>query len=269
MHGGKWLSLGWQHAVWDLVRLYVSFRGNQAEAWTKQLRGTSKIELGDGTAIPVAPEVINQFFAYLSHREKAFAASVSLLRTEQQALRYCKSKSISVLRTRTKSQEHHQSSKAIVATVAAMVKELCESRGINFNVSPQTRCAWSVNQQLHVTARNIDGAIEHLVNPAIIWEIKEYWGVTGGGSKMSDAVYECNLVGRELREFEERSGSKVIHIVFLDGKAQWESRKSDLKRFIDLTHQGLIDHLFIGKDVENKFPLVLCGLLDKLKPSKK
>lgn len=269
MHGGNWLALGWRHPVWDLVRFYLSFRGNKGEAWAKLLRDTSEMKLGDGEAIPVAPEVINQFFAYLADRETAFASAVSLLRTEQEALDYCTSKTISVLQTRTKNQEHHQSSKAIVATVAAIVKELCETRNIGFNANPQTRCAWCVNHKLHVSARNIDGAIEHLVNPAVIWEIKEYWGVTGGGSKMSDAVYECNLVGRELREFEELTGTKVCHIVFLDGKAQWDSRKSDLKRFIDLTYQGLIDHLFIGKDIEDQFPVVLSGLLDTMKPKKK
>lgn len=85
----------------------------------------------------------------------------------------------------------------------------------------------------------------------MVWEIKEYWGKTKGGSKMSDAVYECALVGRELREFEERSGADpVSHIVFLDGAAQWSHRQSDLKRFMDLFHQGFIDHLIVGREVE-------------------
>jgi hypothetical protein len=71
---------------------------------------------------------------------------------------------------------------------------------------------------------------------------------------MSDAVYECALVGRELRDFEERSGlPRVPHVVFLDGKNQWSHRRSDLKRFIDLFHQGIIDHLIIGKEVETEW----------------
>ena len=62
---------------------------------------------------------------------------------------------------------------------------------------------------------------------------------------MSDAMYECALGGLRLRQFEERAGAPgVLHVVFLDGKDQWSSRKSDLKRFIDLFHQGLIDYLF-------------------------
>jgi hypothetical protein len=62
---------------------------------------------------------------------------------------------------------------------------------------------------LHVSARNLDGAIPSLANPYLVWEIKEYWGKTKGGSKMSDAVYECHLVGLELRDFETRGGLTV------------------------------------------------------------
>ena len=78
---------------------------------------------------------------------------------------------------------------------------------------------------------------------------------------MSDALYECNLVGREMREFEERSGAKIMHVVFLDGKDQWSTRQSDLKRFIDLFHQGIIDHLFIGKEVETEWEPLLSAVL--------
>jgi hypothetical protein len=265
MHGGDWLKLGWRHPVWDLVRFFLSLRGAQGQKWLSLLKDTKEMKVGDGEAIPVEPAIIDQFFAYLAKRDATFNMSVGLLRSEEEALKYCSTKLIQVLKTTTKNLEHHQSSKAIIATVAAIVKEVCDPKGIKYNVNPQTRCAWAVKHKLHVSARNIDGAIEHLVNPTIIWEIKEYWGKTGGGSKMSDAVYECNLVGRELREFEEHTGTKVFHIIFLDGKAQWESRRSDLKRFIDLTYQGLIDYLFVGKEIETQFPPVLAGLIETIR----
>ena len=73
-----------------------------------------------------------------------------------------------------------------------------------------------------------------LENPTLVWEIKEYWGKTKGGSKMSDAVYECHLVGLELRMFEEKIGRSIRHAVFVDGKEQWSHRKSDLLRFIEI-----------------------------------
>jgi hypothetical protein len=112
-----------------------------------------------------------------------------------------------------------------------------------------------------VTARNLDGAIPALTNPTVVWEIKEYWGKTKGGSKMSDALYECNLVGLELREFEEYAGLRVAHIVFLDGKEQWTVRRSDVVRFIDLHNQGLIDHLIVGREVENDWARILNAAL--------
>ena len=122
-----------------------------------------------------------------------------------------------------------------------------------------------LENNLHVSARNLDGAIPSLYQPKILWEIKEYWGGGDGkegGSKMSDAVYECNLVGRELREFEDRTGQPhITHIVFLDGKSQWGSRSSDLKRFIDLFHQGIIDLLFVGREVETDWKETLSALL--------
>ena len=268
MDGGKWVALGWRHPLWDLVRFYLSLRGNKGEDWSTLLRQTNEMKLGEGDSFPIDPQVIEYFFSYLLDRDSAYNAAHGLLRTEADALAHCESTGIAVGRTTTRNQEHHQSSKAIIATVSAVAEKICDERGITFNTSPQTRCAWCVQNQLHVTARNIDGAIPSLANPTVIWEIKEYWGSTGGGSKMSDAVYECNLVGRELREYEEATGTKIHHFVFLDGKVQWERRKSDLKRFIDLTCQGFIDKLFIGKDVENLFGAELARTLDATYPRK-
>ena len=101
-----------------------------------------------------------------------------------------------------------------------------------------------------------------LANPGIIWEIKEYWGKTSGGSKMSDAVYECHLVGMEIRHFEEKARCKINHVVFVDGKDQWAVRQSDLNRFIDLLNQGLIDYLFVGKAIETEWEPTLTSLLN-------
>ena len=122
---------------------------------------------------------------------------------------------------------------------------------IDYVTDQTTRCVWLQDEFLHVTARNLDGAIPGLINPLVVWEIKEYWGKTSGGSKMSDALYECQLVGREIREYEEKCDRKVIHMVFLDGKDQWQSRVSDFVRFLDIFNQGLIDYLYIGREIES------------------
>lgn len=256
-----WSELGWKHPLWDLVRYYLSIRGTTKQATFRQtLLDKSRVVVDEDNAFPVSPEIIELFQRYLEHRERMFVALFGLLRTEDEALAFCGTLKVLVKQTQTQ-QEHHQSSKAVVAAVSALAEACCKSCVVTVNSNPQTRCMWCNENGLHVSARNIDGAIPSLMNPRIIWEIKEYWGKTSGGSKMSDAVYECHLVGLELRYFEEKTKCKVEHIVFVDGKEQWTARKSDLNRFIDLLNQGLIDQLFVGKDIEGKWSEALRELL--------
>jgi hypothetical protein len=172
------------------------------------------------------------------------------LRSENGALHFCKKIGVTVEKTSTKNPGHHQSSKALVAAVTEISSKIAKEFDLTIDIDPQHRCVWFQEKHLYVTARNLDGAIPCLVNPFVVWEIKEYWGKKQGGSKMSDAVYECLLVGRELREYEEKHHSRIYHAVFIDGKEQWECRESDFIRFIDLFNQGIIDELVIGSDVE-------------------
>ena len=145
----------------------------------------------------------------------------------------------------------------MIAAVAGIAGEVCRKYGLGLQDDPQTRCVWFVGNELHVSARNLDGAIPSLMNPSIVWEIKEYWGKTEGGSKMSDAVYECHLVGMELRQYEERTAHRIQHVVFIDGLQQWSARMADLRRLIDLLNQGLIDHLLVGVEVERQWAQTL------------
>jgi hypothetical protein len=256
----KWRGLGWRHPLWDYIRFYSVVQKQKKEVrerWTEKLRNNT-MEIDDAHSLPVPAEHVRQFFDYLGYRERDFNTAMALLRTEQEALAYCNQIGAQVTTVKTRSQDHHQSSAAVVAAVSFVAGEHCLARGVSFSKTPDRRCVWLVNNQLHVTARNLDGAIPSLDSPKLVWEIKEYWGKTSGGSKMSDAVYECALVGRELREFEERSkADRVLHVVFVDGKEQWASRKSDLRRFIDLFHQGIIDQLFIGREVETAWAKLL------------
>lgn len=258
----KWINLGWQHPLWNMIRLYTPLYGkNKIKKWKTDLRKQRVIKLNANQVLNISTEHMELFFEYMDERERLFNFAFENLRIEEDALDYCHKSGFKVGQTTTKNQDHHQSSKSMVAAVSAIAEEVCISKGIKVNSNPQDRCAWHHEKGLHVTARNLDGAIPSLVNPSVIWEIKEYWGKTSGGSKMSDALYECHLVGFELREYEERTGRKIHHIVFLDGKIQWGYRKSDLKRFIDIMNQGLIDYLIIGKEVETEWRKVLKMIL--------
>lgn len=256
----KWRALGWRHPLWDYVRFYSVVQRQKMElreAWEKKLKG-GIMEIDESHDLSVPAGHAELFFDYLRHRERDFEKATDLLRTEQEALAYCEKIGAEVRKVRTRNQDHHQSSAAMVAAVSYVAGEHCLARGVGFVKAPIRRCVWLAGDQLHVTARNLDGAIPSLDSPEMVWDIKEYWGKTSGGSKMSDAVYECALVGRELREFEERSGApRVLHVVFVDGRDQWSSRKSDLKRFIDLFHQGVIDYLFVGREVETEWKELL------------
>lgn len=260
----KWRRLGWRHPLWDYVRFYSVVqrqRRQVREEWHAKLRNNT-LEIDSAHQLPVPADHVKLFFDYINGRDGDLASATEMLRTEEEALAFCAEIGAEVSRVKTRSQDHHQSSAAVVAAVSFITGEHCLARGAGLAKTPDRRCVWLVNNQLHVTARILDGAIPSLDSPSVVWEIKEYWGKTSGGSKMSDAVYECALVGRELREFEERSGAPhVAHVVFLDGKEQWASRASDLKRFIDLFHQGIVDYLLIGREVETEWPKLLKQLV--------
>ena len=254
----KWIKLGWKHPLWNIIRLYTPLRGKRIiQKWETALREKRTISLDANQILNVSEELTGLFFEYMEEREQLFDLACKNLRTEEEALEFCIHHGIEVGQTTTQSQDHHQSSKSMVATVSVIAKQICATKSIELNPNPQKRCAWYHEQEVHVTARNLDGAIPSLVNPKVIWEIKEYWGKTKGGSKMSDALYECQLIGSELRDYEERTQQKIYHIVFLDGKEQWSTRKSDLKRFIDILNQALIDYLIVGKEVEADWSQIL------------
>lgn len=199
------------------------------------------------------PERLSDYLAYRA--TEAERLEQHLLRTEEEAVHDLASLSdVEIQRYGTRSADHHQSSKVLVATVDAITRFECGRAGVTFDTNPQSRAVVIDEAEIWVSPRRLDGAIPSLFNPAAVWEIKEYWGVTGGGSKMSDAIYECQLVGQELRAFEDLYGPNVRHYVFLDGKAQWASRRSDLRRAIDLLSMGLVDELIVGREVLIEWP---------------
>jgi len=248
----RWTELGWRHPLWNLLRFYLSITGkNRQKSWKDRLLAQQEVQINKDESLPVSSSVVDLLFEYLEERERLFEITSCKLRDEETALKFCHDNNIPVGTTSTQNKDHHQASKAMIACVSNIAIRVCKEYGVTIDDDPQKRCIWCQNNELHVTARNLDGAVPGLVNPFVIWEIKEYWGKTKGGSKMSDAVYECHLVGLELLDYTTRSGHNINHIVFLDGKEQWGHRKSDMKRFIDLMNQGLIQYLIIGQEVED------------------
>lgn len=256
----RWQRLGWEHGVWSVVRFGRALNRFARARWLEELIADQKLEVGEGQALAVDRELIDLVAAYVPDAERVVDAAMGRMRTESEANAYCETLKVEVGVTRTRSADHHQATKPLVAAVAEVARKVCDRWSLRLVDNPQGRNVWLARNHLHVSARRLDGAVSSLVNPFAVWEIKEYWGGgegKGGGSKMSDAVYECHLVGHELRAFEQRSGCKVRHFVFVDGAGQWRTRRSDLLRLLDLEAQGFIDRLFVGSDVETAWEQAL------------
>ncbi|MGW0854846.1 DUF7687 domain-containing protein [Streptomyces sp. NPDC002690] len=202
--------------------------------------------------------VLSGVSAYWGKRREVSDTLFSLMRTEEEARADYASLSDQVLQSYgVKLDGYHKSPKVLVNSVDAVVFRECKRSGIPANTNPQSRAMLISDDHIWVSPRRLDGAIPDLLNPVALWEIKEYWGKTRGGSKMSDAIYELNLVGLELRTFEEAFGVHVNHYAILDGRNQWASRKADLRRAVDLLYSGLLDELVVGREVLTEWPRIV------------
>ena len=138
----KWRSLGWRHPLWDYVRFYSVVQGQRKELqerWREKLRNNT-MEIDLARSLPVSSKHSELFFDYLESRNEDLKATTDLLRSEEEALAYCDLVGVEVTKTRTKSQDHHQSSAAMVAAVSYIAGEHCLSRGLTFSKAPQRRC---------------------------------------------------------------------------------------------------------------------------------
>ena len=251
---------------WSVLRYIRSIKGIKKQGSLIDMITTANQLLAGATMIDL-PENMNRLLQpYLVESDKQLDESLKLLRSEAEALSFCKTLGIEAGVTRTQSADHAQSSKSLDSAASHIASIVADDLGLESDVNPQGRVVLSINGKLHVSARRIDGAIPGIANPLVIWENKEYWGGgkgKQGGSKMSDAVYECHLVGLEIRHYESIANCKVFHLVCIDGREQWNARKSDLRRLIDLLNQGYIDELIVGKEIESQFELALRSILAK------
>jgi hypothetical protein len=252
----------WDDPFWHVVRMLVDLtRGKALEEKDILLtlaRANTEASMGLTSYLHVRPDMIAPLAEYTQFRATAADDLLSLARTEDEAQGDFRALSTAaVARYGTQSADHHQSPKVIVATVEVLTRAVCLEEGLDVNVNPQNRAAVASGDHIWVSPRRLDGAMPSLFNPVGLWEIKEYWGGTKGGSKMSDAIYECQLVGQELRTFEDRGGPRIRHYAIVDGKGQWSHRVSDLRRAVDLLCAGLLDELLVGKEVVTEWPRIV------------
>ena len=119
------------------------------------------------------------------------------------------------------------------------------------------------NQVVGASSRRFDGAYPSVINPEMVWEIKEYYYATTFGSRVADGVYETQLDGHEFLDIADRTNHKVTHVFFIDGyRTWWIQGKSYLCRIIDMLNSGLVDEVIFGKEVFERWPQLLSKFLE-------
>lgn len=114
------------------------------------------------------------------------------------------------------------------------------------------------------SSRRFDGAYPNIINPRIVWEIKEYYYATTFGSRVADGVYETQLDGYEFKYIASRSGEPITHVFFLDAyKTWWVDGKSYLCRIIDILNSGLVDEVIVGREVFDRWPELLRSVIEE------
>jgi hypothetical protein len=273
-----YLHTHWDDPFWQTVRMCVDVLG--ARAAKRHQRALSEDELltalhSKGTSASEAfvrhldghPELAQRVADYLYDRIIAVEYMLAHLRTEEEAQADLRELAghVTIAQYGTQSADHHQSSSVMVATVNWLTATELQDREVSFEPNPQARGAVFEPGRILVTPRRLDGAIPALLNPYGLWEIKEYWGGNerqGGGSKMSDAIYECQLVGTELRMYQDKGGRRVLHYLVFDGRYQWQRRRSDLARAYDLLSSGLLDEVIVGDEVLGEWPRIVHEVAD-------
>lgn len=147
----------------------------------------------------------------------------------------------------------------------ALLDNGLNSEGLGFDDDPRRLCfvVDSNGKLLGTSSRRFDGAFPTTANPAIVWEIKEYYYTTTFGSRISDGVFETQLDGQEFKELFNRTGIKVIHVFFIDSyNTWWNMGKSYLCRIVDALNDGLCDEVIFGKEIISRWPELLNECLE-------
>src|SRR5437867_3023885 len=95
----KWRRLGWRHPLWDYVRFYSVVRRQKKalkEAWVEKLKKENKFEVDATSNLVLPPEHVKLFFADLNERVADFEHVKGMLRTEPEALAFCKTLGVTV-----------------------------------------------------------------------------------------------------------------------------------------------------------------------------
>lgn len=264
---------------WALVK-FVSQELKYTESSSGRVRAYSEdeiINLLDSKQYNVEYEVVRSVSRYsaaraelLNNTVKRNLMDIDSARTEFEALRAIHSQN----EYRCKIPMNKQSgAKRHILYLTAIVNILTErtlrlhgpvNEGDYFDDDPN-KYLYIVDDNQYVVgvaSRHMDGAYPNLVNPKIVWEIKEYYGTTSFGSRVADGVYETQLDGYELDKFRQITGRRVYHALIVDDYYTWWIKgKSYLCRLIDILNEGLVDEIIVGREVLTRWPEVIRSVI--------
>ena len=157
-------------------------------------------------------------------------------------------------------QNKQKGNKKNYAFLTCIVNMLIEKelQGKKCNYDPRSLPTFTKNNQpVLVMSRRCDGAYPSIINPIVIWEIKEYYYTTTFGSRVADGVYETMLDGFELEKLSSMNIDTEHLLIIDDYNTWWKQGKSYLCRIIDLLNAGYVDEVIIGKEVFTRIPHIV------------
>ncbi len=145
----------------------------------------------------------------------------------------------------------------MTAYLTGIVNMLIEAntKGLPCDYDPRGLTTFTRGMPLRTLARRVDGAFPSTVNPAALWEIKEYYHTTTFGSRVADGIDETLLDGMEIEEAKQSEGIEVLHYLMVDlHYTWWVCGRPYLCRILDMLHMGYIDEALFGYEVVERLP---------------
>jgi len=148
-------------------------------------------------------------------------------------------------------KQHHA---YLVGIVNMLTERALDGRSF---VSNPRRLTLATRDQvpLWVGSRWMDVAYPDVIDPVAVWEVKEHYGTTTFGSRVSAAVYETMLDGFEFNKLQISDNRKIYHYLIVDDYFTWWVKgRPYLCRFVDNLHKGLLDEAIFGREILERWP---------------
>lgn len=266
-------------AFWALVK-FVSQELGYTDRKTKSIRTFTEIEITkllDSKGLSFRYEDVQDVVAYSQKRARILntdARSNLMNATEAQAvylelLAIARSQDYLCAIPMNKQKGDMRQVAFLTASINILAEKTLREAGLFhgqkcFNDDPRS-LLYALDRKGYLTgasSRRMDGAYPDVINPKIVWEIKEYYYTTSFGSRVADGIYETRLDGHELRDISHRTLCPIKHVLFVDGyRTWWDDGKSYLCRLIDILNEGLVDEVIVGREVLTRWPEVLRNVL--------